>query len=414
MADQAHPPPPREKAARRTPAPRTTPGVEGDVDPYVGLRILDQIEVRKPLGVGSMARVYQAFQHGVDRDVAVKILHRELSDNPDIVARFHREAQVACLLDHPNAVKVMLTSQLPARDKGAGELVLVMEYLRGRTLAEALAEGGGRLPLERALHVWLQICDVVGEAHRRGVVHRDLKPENVMLVERGDDPDFVKVLDFGIARLASKDASYATRQGAVFGSPRYISPEGAQGMPVTPAADVYSLATLFFQCVAGRTPFEADTPVALLVAHATEEAPALSSLPGCEKVPEALVEVLQKNLAKEAEAREPDAAALGRALARAACAAGLKPDPVALRLGWVEVVADSPSRDAFSPELRARIEANGRGSPGHTLVADLDELPFEPAGKTTTLFDVPSSAAVRTDKRPEPRRGGPGPTGVLD
>ncbi|MCU0680659.1 MAG: protein kinase [Polyangiaceae bacterium] len=415
MADQAQPPP-REKAARRTPTPRKTPapGVEGEDDPYVGLRILDQIEVRKPIGVGSMARVYQAFQHGVDRDVAVKILHRELSDNPDIVARFHREAQVACLLDHPNAVKVMLTSQLPAREKGAGELVLVMEYLRGRTLAEALAEGGGRLPLERALHVLVQICDVVGEAHRRGVVHRDIKPENVMLVERGDEPDFVKVLDFGIARLAAKDASYATRQGAVFGSPRYISPEGAQGMAVTPAADVYSLATLFFQCLAGRTPFEADTPVALLVAHATEEAPLLSSLPGCEKVPAPLVELLRKNLAKEAEERDPDASALGRALARAACTAGLKPDPVALRLGWLEVVADSPSRDAFSPELRARIEAGGRGSPGMTIVAELEGAPYEPGGKTTTLFDVPSTAAVIDDKRAPSRRGGPGPTVVLD
>src|SRR5688500_14166417 len=121
MADQAHPPTPRDQAARKTPAPpRDAPtGGEGADDPYVGLRILDQIEIREPIGVGSMARVYRAFQHGVDRDVAVKILHRDLSDNPDIVARFHREAQVACLLDHPNAVKVLLTSQLPARDKGA-------------------------------------------------------------------------------------------------------------------------------------------------------------------------------------------------------------------------------------------------------------------------------------------------------
>jgi serine/threonine protein kinase len=418
MADQAHPLPPRDKAARKTPPPRTGAptlgGDEGD-DPYVGLRILEQIEVREPLGVGSMARVYRAFQHGVDRDVAVKILHRDLSDNPDIVARFHREAQVACLLDHPNAVKVLLTSQLPKREKGEGELVLVMEYLRGRTLSEALAQAGGKLPPERAVHVLLQICDVVGEAHRRGVVHRDLKPENVMLVERGDDPDFVKVLDFGLARLASKDASYATRQGAVFGSPRYISPEGAQGMAVTPAADVYSLATIFFQCLSGRTPFEADTPVALLVAHATEEAPPLTSLPGCEKLAEPLVELLQKNLSKNADEREPDASALGRALGRAACAAGLRPDPVALRLGWVDVAAESPSRDAFSPELRARIEAEGRGTPGMTIVAGLEELPYDPNGGVpgTTLFDVPASAAVKGE-RGESRRGNPGPTVVLD
>jgi eukaryotic-like serine/threonine-protein kinase len=421
MADQAHPPPPRDQAAHKTPAPpRDAPkGGEGADDPYVGLRILDQIEIREPLGVGSMARVYRAFQHGVDRDVAVKILHRDLSDNPDIVARFHREAQVACLLDHPNAVKVLLTSQLPARDKGAGELVLVMECLKGRTLAEVLAEAGGKLSPERATHVLLQMCDVVGEAHRQGVVHRDLKPENVMLVERGDEPDFVKVLDFGLARLASKDASYATRQGAVFGSPRYISPEGAQGMPVTPAADIYSLATLFFQCLAGRTPFEADTPVALLVAHATEEAPLITSMPGCEKLPAPFAEFLQKNLAKNGEDREPDASALGRALARAACAAGLRPDPVGLRLGWVEVHADNPSRDTFSPELRARIEAEGRGTPGMTIVAGLEELPYDPKGgrggaPIPTLFDVPASAAVKGERGEARRASSSGPTILLE
>jgi serine/threonine-protein kinase len=418
MADQAPPSSPRDKVARSTPASRRTltPGDDGGDDRYVGLRVVEQIEVRELIGVGSMARVYRAFQHGVDRDVAVKILHRELSDNPDIAARFHREAQVACLLDHPNAVKVLLTSQLPAREKGAGELVLVMEYLRGRTLADVLGKvEGGKLSPERAVHVLLQICDVVGEAHRRGVVHRDLKPENVMLVERGDDPDFVKVLDFGLARLASKDASYSTRQGAVFGSPRYISPEGAQGVAVTPAADVYSLATIFFQCLAGRTPFEADTPVALLVAHATEEAPPVSSVPGCEKLPEPLVEVLQKNLSKSTDERDPDAGALGRALARAAVAAGLRPDPVGLRLGWVEVVAEASGRDAFSPELRARIEAEGRGKPGMTMVAPLDELPFDEGnGKVPTLFDVPSSAAVRGGERGEGKRGAPGPTLLID
>ena len=171
----------------------------------------------------------RAFQHGIDRDVAVKILHRELSANAQLVQRFHREAKVASRLSHPNVVHVHLAGQLPD-----GALYIVMEYLDGLSLQSALAGEGGALDLSRALHIALQICDAVGEAHVQGVVHRDLKPENVMLVRRGADDDFVKVLDFGIARLNWGEQSMATAAGLIFGTARYISPEGAQGETVGP------------------------------------------------------------------------------------------------------------------------------------------------------------------------------------
>ena len=165
-------------------------------DPYVGKEILGHIEIRQLVGLGAMGRVYRAFQKGIDRDVAVKILHRELSANQMHVSRFHREAKVASRLQHPNVVHCILTGQLPD-----GSLYIVMEYLDGLSLQSALGAAGGAMPLPRALHVALQLCDAAGEAHVQGVVHRDLKPENVMLVKRADDPDYVKVLDFGIARL---------------------------------------------------------------------------------------------------------------------------------------------------------------------------------------------------------------------
>ena len=170
---------------------------------------------------------------------------------------------------------VLLTGQLPD-----GAMYIVMEYLDGLSLQSALAAAGGVMPLPRALHIALQLCDAVGEAHALGVVHRDLKPENVMLVTRSDDPDYVKVLDFGIARLNWAEQSMATAAGLIFGTARYISPEGAQGETVGPAGDVYAIATLLYQMLAGRTPFDADQAVALLVQQIHDAPRELRSIPG--------------------------------------------------------------------------------------------------------------------------------------
>src|SRR5688572_10222002 len=290
-------------------------------DPYLGQEISGHIEIRQLVGVGAMGRVYRAFQRGIDRDVAVKILHRELSANAQLVSRFTREAKVASRLQHPNVVQVLLAGQLPDR-----ALYMVMEYLDGLSLQSALAAAGGALPLPRALHIVLQLCDAAGEAHAQGIVHRDLKPENVMLVKRGADPDYVKVLDFGIARINWGEQSVATAAGLIFGTARYISPEGAQGNAVGPASDVYSIATLLYQMLSGRTPFEGDQAVGLLVQQIHDPAPLLRSIPRAQYVPEPICDVIMANLAKDPKKREPDARALGQALFEAAKTAGLSPD----------------------------------------------------------------------------------------
>ncbi len=298
----------------------------GGSDPYVGRELAGHIEVRQLAGVGAMGRVYRAFQKGIDRDVAVKILHRELSANAQLVQRFHREAKVASRLLHPNVVQIHLAGQLPD-----GALYIVMEYLDGLSLQSAFAAAGGAVPLLRALHIALQICDAVGEAHAQGIVHRDLKPENVMLVHRGEDADFVKVLDFGIARLDWGDQSMATAAGLIFGTARYISPEGAQGEQVGPEGDVYSIATLVYQMLAGRTPFEGDQALGLLVQQIHDPPPPLRSIPRSSYVPEAVANVLMTNLAKDKTKRAPDARALGRTLLEAAKKAGLSPDDLVPR-----------------------------------------------------------------------------------
>jgi eukaryotic-like serine/threonine-protein kinase len=309
---------------------RTVPGE----DPYVGLVLGEQIELRQLIGIGSMGRVYRAFQRGVERDVAVKMLHRELSANPTLVSRFLREARIASRLSHPNVVQVVMAGQLPQQVGSApigGELYIVMEFLDGISLMSAVAASDGAMPLPRALHVALQICDAVGEAHAQNIVHRDLKPENVMLVRRGDDPDFVKVLDFGIARLDWGDESFATQAGLIFGTARYISPEGSQGEPVAPPADVYAIATILYQCLSGQTPFDADSPMALLMQHSYEKPPPLLGIPRASYVPPPIAAAVMHNLAKSPSDRSPDARSFGRELVEAARAGGLSPDDLVPR-----------------------------------------------------------------------------------
>ncbi|XXT22527.1 protein kinase [Sorangium sp. So ce429] len=346
-------------------------------DPYVGLTLGGQIQVHHLIGIGSMGRVYRAFQAGIERDVAVKILHRELSTNAELVTRFHREARIASRLVHPNVVQVLMTGSVSSADdpRIGGELYLVMEHLDGLSLLSALAAAGAggeseALPLPRALHIILQVCDAVGEAHAQGIVHRDLKPENIMLVRRGEDPDYVKVLDFGIARLDWADKAMTTQAGLIFGTAKYISPEGAEGQRVGPPADVYSIATMLYQCLAGRAPFEGDSPVALLVQHTHAPPAELRSIARSSYVPAPIAQVVMQNLAKKPSDRAPDARALGRDLALAVRASGLDPDEIAAQPGLLRASAvmklASKSRTKsldLSPALAAQIG----GIPAPTL-----------------------------------------------
>ena len=341
-----------------------------DRDPYAGLELSGQIRIKHLIGIGSMGRVYRAFQGGIERDVAVKILHRELSGNPELVARFHREAKVASRLVHPNVVQVLMTGALPASTEPGvgGELYLVMEHLDGISLLSALAaatdDSAAALPLPRALHIVLQICDAVGEAHLQSIVHRDLKPENVMLVRRGDDTDYVKVLDFGIARLDWADRSMATQAGLIFGTAKYISPEGAEGQQVGPAADVYSLATMLYQMLAGRTPFEGESPIALLVQHTHTPPTELRSIARASYVPPQIAAVIMQNLAKKPADRAPNARQLGRDLVAAARAGGLYPEEIASQstlfspgnIGSVKLASRERTRShELSADLAAKI-----------------------------------------------------------
>jgi serine/threonine-protein kinase len=359
-------------------------------DYYVGREIVGHIEIRQLVGLGAMGRVYRAFQRGIDRDVAVKILHRELSANPAVVARFNREAKVAARLSHPNVVHVLLVGQLPD-----GAMYIVMEYLDGMSLQSALAAAGGALPLPRALHIAIQLCDAAGEAHAQGIVHRDLKPENIMLIERADDPDFVKVLDFGIARLSWADPSMATAAGLIFGTARYISPEGAAGEKVGPEGDVYSVATMLYQMLSGRTPFDGDQAVALLVQQIHDAPPPLKSIPRAASVPDAIAAVIMENLSKRPAERATNARALGRALLEAAMASGLSAQDILARPSLLPGGRPRPTGTAYvtpSPGGADGVGPSGDARDARAPVrTEIAEPTTSPPGIATAKWVPPAS-----------------------
>jgi eukaryotic-like serine/threonine-protein kinase len=298
-----------------------------ELERLVGQTVRDEFVLEALIGVGAMASVFRGRQLGVDRDVAVKIMHRDLAQNPELVARFRREARAAARIRHPGVIEVVSAGELTApAGSGPNQPYLVFEFLDGLTLRSAISAAGGALPLARALHIVLQASDAVGEAHELQIVHRDLKPENAMLVRRGDDPDFVKLLDFGLSRFGEGDAGLETRAGAVLGTARYVSPEGARGEAVGPGADVYALATILFECLAGRTPFDGERPVAILVQKSNTSAPDVRSFERAREAPEPVAALLAASLARDPSERPPNARAFGQALARAAAQCGLGAD----------------------------------------------------------------------------------------
>ena len=292
--------------------------LEEDHDPRLGQVLLDQFRIEERIGAGGMGMVYRARQTTLGRDVAIKILHPDLAQNPDAVRRFHREARISTSLDHPNIVRVFLFGQLPD-----GSLYLVMELLRGRPLADLLRIEP-RLPTSRALHIAVQVAEGVGEAHVQGIVHRDVKPENIFLTPKGRDPDFVKVLDFGIARLLRTDEqTQATQSGLVFGTARYISPEGAAGEATDARSDVYSMGVLAYQMLCGETPFEGNSPVTLLMQHIHERVPHLKTRAGGSQVPDGVADVVMRALSKNPDGRYEDGAHFAEVLREAGERAGL-------------------------------------------------------------------------------------------
>jgi len=267
--------------------------------------IAGRFRIEREIGTGGMGTVYLATHLGLERPVAVKIIRREFAGDADVADRFLREARTMAKLRHPNAAMIFDAGNLPD-----GRHFIVMEFVEGETLSQALAREG-RFSAARAVSIATEICDVLEEAHRLGIVHRDLKPSNILLGKRG-----VCVLDFGVAKvLASSAESTATHastgSGQVVGTPRYMSPEQCLGQRVGARSDLYSLGVLLYEMLAGRPPFVDPLQSALLVKQATAPAPPLPRLR--QDIPRRLALAVHTLLAKRPDDR-PRTAALAKML----------------------------------------------------------------------------------------------------
>ncbi len=231
-------------------APTVRQGSLKLADPLVGMLIADRYRIVEPIGRGGMGVVYKVEHARIGKLIALKLLSGALARDPGLVARFEREAAMVSQLSHPNTVQVFDFGHTD------GLVYLAMEYLRGVDLGHLIRESGA-LDLDRTARIVIQICSSVAEAHDRGIVHRDLKPENVMVLGSGQGLEFVKVLDFGLAKLReSTETMNLTLRGAIVGTPYYMPPEQIRGEPVGPAGDVYALGALMYSCLTGDVVFD--------------------------------------------------------------------------------------------------------------------------------------------------------------
>ena len=310
----------------RDPSPLVTlPAVSGEDDTnrgdpaLIGRTVAGKYRIDRFLGGGAMGAVYKARQSALEKNVALKVMHRAISLDPNFVGRFHREAKAASRLDHPNSIRVIDFGEEPD-----GLLYIAMEYAEGRDLYRVIHDDW---PISNAdiADMVMQALAAIAVAHEMGVIHRDLKPENLMILRAKNDEErdayLVKVCDFGIAKITEKDeepgdaprtGQKLTTQGLVVGTPEYMSPEQAKGEKLDARSDIYSMGIILYQLLTGRTPFTADTALAVVLKHITEapEAPSVHYA-GVHKGLEA---VAMKALAKDRNDRFQSARAMRNAI----------------------------------------------------------------------------------------------------
>jgi serine/threonine-protein kinase len=388
---------PPEDTALPEAAPQSPQSPAQSIDPYVGHTIADRYKVLKKLGEGGMGVVYLAEHVFIEKKVALKVLSEDFARKADLVARFMQEAKAASKIGHENIVDIT-----DFGETSSGSVFFAMEFLDGQDLAGHIRSGGA-MPFARARHIMNQICRALGAAHAKGIIHRDMKPENVYLVTREGKPDFVKILDFGIAKMSGLDdaGSRLTRTGMIFGTPEYMSPEQAKGDRPDHRVDIYAAGCILYEMLTGDVPFHAETFMGVLTKHMfeTPEPPSVRNPEA--QIPAEVEAVVLQALAKDRDQRFQTMKEMAMALE--ACAGG---DPTR---AW----GNEPSHVGGLREASQTFTAaRGTAARGAVRPTSVPSGPAAPPRKKTglvvggavaaLLIGGTGAAVILTKKKPEP------------
>ncbi|MFL5582801.1 MAG: protein kinase domain-containing protein [Gemmatimonadaceae bacterium] len=370
-----------ELDVRFCPLDGSTLRAQGAGNDLVGTVVAERYEVLKKLGEGGMGQVYLAQHIRIKRKSALKIMHPSMVHDPDAISRFYREAENASKISHQNVAAIY-----DFGETSDGLIYLAMEFVEGQPLTN-LIETAGPLPARRAAEITRQAAEALGVAHDMGIVHRDLKPDNIMIARNRDGSDCVKVVDFGIAKVADNEAQKVTKTGLVVGTPEYMSPEQLAGDKLDGRSDIYSLALVAFNMFTGKLPFPSETVQESMIMRLTDRPRRLGEMKPDVAWPPELEAVMERALARDSHHRYQRATDFGRALVQAVSA---MPDRMTAAEGGTLVMS--------TPAVPATLV--GRQSPasgaGATAVVD--------ASSRGATVDVPAASGASVAATGEARR----------